>query len=233
MTSSALQFQWLAIAKIAFAIYQNTSENASAKCVRLSLITTHLWVKEHNPICRRNIFLTYSILQSVIAPSPPVPYPSIPRASANSPINPRPLSGHQHIARHTAWMYAGKGQGRELVLELVQEKFKQMWAILNSHSEENDKSTYAILQRSEQPNTDENCGFDRGVFLNCKGKPWNILDLRSPLPPSTFPSFLTDENGQLLPRIRDAVLMGGSPFQTRKQGAEEAPALRRSKRARN
>lgn len=38
--------------------------------------------------------------------------------------------------------------------------------------------------------------------------PWNILDLRSPLPPSILPSFLTGENCQLLPRIRDALLEG-------------------------
>jgi len=40
--------------------------------------------------------------------------------------------------------------------------------------------------------------------------PWNLLDLRSPLPPSTLPSFLTGENCQLLLRIRDAVLNGDS-----------------------
>lgn len=38
--------------------------------------------------------------------------------------------------------------------------------------------------------------------------PWNILDLRSPLPPSILPRFLTGENCQLLPRIRDSLLMG-------------------------
>ncbi|KUI67978.1 Lysine-specific demethylase 2B [Cytospora mali] len=38
--------------------------------------------------------------------------------------------------------------------------------------------------------------------------PWNILDLRSPLPPSILPSFLTGENCQLLPRIRDSLLEG-------------------------
>ncbi|KAM3065765.1 hypothetical protein ACMFMG_010009 [Clarireedia jacksonii] len=39
--------------------------------------------------------------------------------------------------------------------------------------------------------------------------PWNILDLRSPLP-SALPSFLTGENCQLLARIRDAILAGDS-----------------------
>lgn len=38
--------------------------------------------------------------------------------------------------------------------------------------------------------------------------PWNILDLRSPLPPSILPNFLTGENCQLLPRIRDSLLEG-------------------------
>ncbi|KAJ6438069.1 PHO85 cyclin-9 [Purpureocillium lavendulum] len=38
--------------------------------------------------------------------------------------------------------------------------------------------------------------------------PWNLLDLGSPLPPSVLPSFLEGENCQLLPRVRDAVLMG-------------------------
>ncbi|WQF76285.1 Putative JmjC domain-containing protein [Colletotrichum destructivum] len=38
--------------------------------------------------------------------------------------------------------------------------------------------------------------------------PWNILDLRSPLPPSILPTFLTGENCQLLPRVRDMVLTG-------------------------
>lgn len=38
--------------------------------------------------------------------------------------------------------------------------------------------------------------------------PWNILDLRSPLPPSILPGFLTGENCQLLPRIRDSLLEG-------------------------
>ncbi|ROW18037.1 hypothetical protein VPNG_00019 [Cytospora leucostoma] len=38
--------------------------------------------------------------------------------------------------------------------------------------------------------------------------PWNILDLRSPLPSAILPSFLTGENCQLLPRIRDSLLEG-------------------------
>lgn len=36
--------------------------------------------------------------------------------------------------------------------------------------------------------------------------PWNILDLRSPLPAAVLPQFLTNENCQLLPRLRDEVL---------------------------
>ncbi|CAK7203698.1 hypothetical protein SEUCBS139899_006441 [Sporothrix eucalyptigena] len=36
--------------------------------------------------------------------------------------------------------------------------------------------------------------------------PWNILDLRSPLPAAVLPRFLTNENCQLLPRLRDEVL---------------------------
>jgi hypothetical protein len=38
--------------------------------------------------------------------------------------------------------------------------------------------------------------------------PWNVLDLRSPLPPSILPSFLTGVNCQVLPRIRDIILNG-------------------------
>ncbi len=37
-------------------------------------------------------------------------------------------------------------------------------------------------------------------------EPWNILDLRSPLPAAVLPQFLTSENCQLLPRLRDEVL---------------------------
>ncbi|EFX03349.1 hypothetical protein CMQ_5399 [Grosmannia clavigera kw1407] len=36
--------------------------------------------------------------------------------------------------------------------------------------------------------------------------PWNILDLRSPIPAAVLPQFLTCENCQLLPRLRDEVL---------------------------
>lgn len=45
--------------------------------------------------------------------------------------------------------------------------------------------------------------------------PWNILDLRSPLPPSILPNFLTGENCQLLPRIRDSLLEGHSAERTK------------------
>lgn len=45
--------------------------------------------------------------------------------------------------------------------------------------------------------------------------PWNILDLRSPLPPSILPSFLTGENCQLLPRIRDSLLEGHTAERTK------------------
>lgn len=38
--------------------------------------------------------------------------------------------------------------------------------------------------------------------------PWNVLDLRNPLPPAVLPKFLAGENCQLLPRVRDAVLNG-------------------------
>ncbi|KAH0421178.1 hypothetical protein CcaCcLH18_13596 [Colletotrichum camelliae] len=50
----------------------------------------------------------------------------------------------------------------------------------------------------------------RDRFLNKldTDDPWNILDLRSPLPPSILPTFLTGENCQLLPRVRDMVLTG-------------------------
>jgi hypothetical protein len=41
--------------------------------------------------------------------------------------------------------------------------------------------------------------------------PWNILAFRSPLPPSTLPSFLTGENCQLLLHIRDALLTANAP----------------------
>ncbi|CAK7227819.1 hypothetical protein SCUCBS95973_006670 [Sporothrix curviconia] len=50
----------------------------------------------------------------------------------------------------------------------------------------------------------------RDRFLASEGKeeedPWNILDLRSPLPAAVLPRFLTNENCQLLPRLRDEVL---------------------------
>lgn len=49
---------------------------------------------------------------------------------------------------------------------------------------------------------------DRFLRGQVSQDPWNILDLRSPLPPSILPSFLTGENCQLLPRIRDALLEG-------------------------
>lgn len=49
---------------------------------------------------------------------------------------------------------------------------------------------------------------DRFLRSQASRDPWNILDLRSPLPPSILPSFLTGENCQLLPRIRDALLEG-------------------------
>lgn len=45
--------------------------------------------------------------------------------------------------------------------------------------------------------------------------PWNILDLRSPLPPSILPNFMTGENCQLLPRIRDRLLDGQSAERTK------------------
>lgn len=45
--------------------------------------------------------------------------------------------------------------------------------------------------------------------------PWNVLDLRSPLPPAILPKFLTGENCQLLPRIRDALLEGHSAERTK------------------
>lgn len=45
--------------------------------------------------------------------------------------------------------------------------------------------------------------------------PWNILDLRSPLPPTILPSFLTGENCLLLSRIRDSLLEGHSAERTK------------------
>jgi hypothetical protein len=44
--------------------------------------------------------------------------------------------------------------------------------------------------------------------------PWNILDLRNPLPPTVMPKFLAGENCQLLSRVRDAVLSGSSAERT-------------------
>jgi hypothetical protein len=44
--------------------------------------------------------------------------------------------------------------------------------------------------------------------------PWNVLDLRNPLPPAVLPQFLTGENCQLLPRVRDAVLNGSCAERT-------------------
>ncbi|CAK7271497.1 hypothetical protein SEPCBS57363_004650 [Sporothrix epigloea] len=50
----------------------------------------------------------------------------------------------------------------------------------------------------------------RDRFLGSDGleveDPWNILDLRSSLPAAVLPRFLTNENCQLLPRLRDEVL---------------------------
>jgi hypothetical protein len=43
-----------------------------------------------------------------------------------------------------------------------------------------------------------------------KEEAWNVLDLRSPLPPSTLPAFLDGENCQLLARVRDTILSSGS-----------------------
>lgn len=45
--------------------------------------------------------------------------------------------------------------------------------------------------------------------------PWNILDLRNPLPPMVLPRFLTGENCQLLPRIRDSLLEGHTAERTK------------------
>lgn len=57
----------------------------------------------------------------------------------------------------------------------------------------------------------------RDRFLAGHGSqdPWNILDLRSPLPPAILPKFLTGENCQLLPRIRDQLLEGHSGERTK------------------
>ncbi|KAK7402782.1 hypothetical protein QQX98_011462 [Neonectria punicea] len=226
------------------------------------------------------------------------PTPARRRAASLPDISQVPLSKRQRLdGPHSVPTEAGGRPMRDRVGDHaylgqvraeLQEKFKRMCVILNSHGEENDKLIYTILQRIEQPNTDRNRGvveaffstaneaasqieagfpdgpiftqgqqqfqwgnqgrpvaqlfrrmedLDRTVsvqipsrscnlksfekrklsqvyrrFLDKKetDDPWNILDLRSPLPPSTFPSFLTGENCQLLPRIRDAVLMGSS-----------------------
>lgn len=45
--------------------------------------------------------------------------------------------------------------------------------------------------------------------------PWNILDLRNPLPPMVLPEFLTGENCQVLPRIRDSLLEGHTAERTK------------------
>lgn len=56
---------------------------------------------------------------------------------------------------------------------------------------------------------------DRFISGRLSQDPWNILDLRSPLPPAILPSFLTGENCQLLPRIRDSLLEGHSAERTK------------------
>lgn len=56
---------------------------------------------------------------------------------------------------------------------------------------------------------------DRFVAGCASQDPWNVLDLRSPLPPAILPKFLTGENCQLLPRIRDALLEGHSAERTK------------------
>lgn len=56
---------------------------------------------------------------------------------------------------------------------------------------------------------------DRFLAATPSPDPWNILDLRSPLPPSILPSFLTGENCQLLPRIRDSLLEGHTAERTK------------------
>lgn len=61
---------------------------------------------------------------------------------------------------------------------------------------------------------------DRFLGGRVSRDPWNILDLRSPLPSSILPGFLTGENCQLLPRIRDALLEGHSAERT-KAGRED------------
>ncbi|CCF34595.1 hypothetical protein CH063_01167 [Colletotrichum higginsianum] len=172
------------------------------------------------------------------------------------------------------------------VLAGLQERLARNKSFLNTHGEEADKLVYNILQKAQQPQTDESCGevdalfctaceatsrvesgssdvpiftesqqqfrwngrdrpieelfrrmedFDRSVSVQVPSRssslssfesqklsqvrnrflkkletndPWNILDLRSPLPPSILPTFLTGENCQLLPRVRDMVLTG-------------------------
>lgn len=56
---------------------------------------------------------------------------------------------------------------------------------------------------------------DRFLAGYASPDPWNILDLRSPLPPAILPKFLVGENCQLLPRIRDALLEGRSAERTK------------------
>lgn len=56
---------------------------------------------------------------------------------------------------------------------------------------------------------------DRFISGRSSQDPWNILDLRSPLPPAILPRFLTGENCQLLPRIRDSLLEGHSAERTK------------------
>lgn len=45
--------------------------------------------------------------------------------------------------------------------------------------------------------------------------PWNILDLRNPLPSMVLPNFLIGENCQVLPRIRDSLLEGHTAERTK------------------
>ncbi len=62
---------------------------------------------------------------------------------------------------------------------------------------------------------------DRFLAENATDDPWNVLDLRNPLPPLCFPTFMSSPNCQLLHRIRDK-LLGGPTVERLNVSATEA-----------
>jgi len=72
------------------------------------------------------------------------------------------------------------------------------------------------LPLSGESYTQERLGDIREMFCGDseKEEAWNVLDLRSPIPPSVLPAFLSGENCQLLARVRDTILSGDSAGRT-------------------